>query len=156
MGTSPVALFFNRASPRGDRLLPVSWLRRRRAPFGGVMMKRTFVLGCSAMTLLLAVSCATQRPTRSYVQPNYVDKTMFSGEWYFRQTVTDVPATTVMSFVGESSPMEKVRWEIQEKFLVAYRTYELIPGSDPNVNQTNKGPNATQLAAGATPNRADG
>jgi hypothetical protein len=113
------------------------------------MMMR--ILGFAAVAALVA-GCVTERPTRSYVQPNYLEKDMFKGEWYLRQTVTDVPPTTAITFAGETFQMDKIRWEIQEKWLVGYRSYELIPGSDRHVDPANKGVSATRYA----PNEAEG
>jgi hypothetical protein len=116
-------------------------------------MTRRFILGCSVLAIV--AGCATERPTRSFVQPNYVDKSVFTGEWYMRATITDVPPTTSVSFAGESSQLEKIRWEIQEQFLVAYRSYELIPGSTQQADP-NKAPDATRTATGQTTGRSDG
>lgn len=66
-------------------------------------------------------------------QPNKVDKSIFTGDWYFRQTVIDVPATTGISFIGEQGETERIRWEIQENFLFAYRAYAFQPGGDGHV-----------------------
>ena len=70
------------------------------------MRSRVLSLGLCALAL---VACATERPTRSFVQPNYLSKDMFkSGEWYYRQTVADVPPTHSMLFAGYTFSMEKV------------------------------------------------
>jgi len=66
------------------------------------------------------------------VQPNVLDKRMLNGEWYFRSTVVDKQYNTDMVFIGVEGGLERVRWEITEKELVAYRSYERIPGSDPS------------------------
>ena len=103
------------------------------------------MVGFGALALAMAtLSCATERPTRSFVQPNYLAKEMFSGEWYYRQTVSDVPPTHSLLFAGYTFNMEKVRWEVQEKWLVAYRSYELIPGAARQADQDNKGVSATR------------
>lgn len=116
-----------------------------------MMLRRILGLGLVAL-VTAALGCATERPTRSYVQPNYLSKDVVSGEWYMRQTVTDVPATTSLTFQGEAFGLEKVRWEVQEKWLVAYRSYELIPGSTREADQANKGTSATRY----NPTEAEG
>src|ERR1043165_7603039 len=64
-------------------------------------------------------------------QPNLLPKAMFTDHaWYVRQTITDVPATSAFSFVGETGTMEIIRWEIQQDYLVGYRAYERVPGAD--------------------------
>jgi hypothetical protein len=45
------------------------------------------------------------------------------------QTVVDIPPTTYFTFIGETSMMERVRWELQENLLVAYRSYERLRGA---------------------------
>ncbi|MFZ9888501.1 MAG: hypothetical protein ACO3JL_13465, partial [Myxococcota bacterium] len=65
-------------------------------------------------------------------QPNKVEKSIFNdgGEWYFRQTIIDVPATSGISFIGEQGSTERVVWDIQESFLFAYRAYPFQEGGD--------------------------
>ncbi len=69
-------------------------------------------------------------------QPNRMPKSMFEGTWYIRSTVTEVPGTSGVSFIGNTGTMDKIRWEIQENNLIAYRAYEEIPGTDPQGQQT--------------------
>jgi hypothetical protein len=68
-------------------------------------------------------------------QPNKVHKAQFTdgGEWFFRQTVIDVPATSGVSFIGEQGTTERVVWDIQEQFLFAYRSYAFQEGGDGHV-----------------------
>jgi hypothetical protein len=68
-------------------------------------------------------------------QPNKVDKSVFTdgGEWFFRQTVIDMPATSGVSFIGEQGQTHRVVWEIEENFLFAYRSYPFMDGADGHV-----------------------
>jgi hypothetical protein len=78
-------------------------------------------------------SCAEERAPVSRVQPNALPKAMFvrkdadgayradSDAWYFRGTITDVPTTNSVAFVGAGSDMSRVRWKIEEQFLLAVR-----------------------------------
>jgi hypothetical protein len=66
------------------------------------------------------------------VAPNVVDKKIFDGEWYFRSTVVDKQFHTDMVFIGVEGGLERVRWEITESQLIAHRSYEKVPGSDPS------------------------
>jgi hypothetical protein len=102
-----------------------------RAPHGTEAAIRprpsTFVLLVTA--LLAALACAEERPPINQVQPNAMDKAMFEGtEWYALQTVIDTPAQTTAAFVGESSSLEKVVWDIQEGFLIARQKRQHISG----------------------------
>jgi hypothetical protein len=57
------------------------------------------------------------------------------SDWYFRQTFVEVPYGAARGFDGLVSDVEKVHWEVTEKHLVAYRTYEVVPGSDPDAGE---------------------
>ena len=59
-------------------------------------------------------------------QPNAIHKSQFEGLWYTRSTIIEADPES-SSIEGLSSGMEKVRWEIREELLVAYRSYEFIP-----------------------------
>lgn len=90
-------------------------------------MSRT-LLACALLGVLSG--CNEERPAISRVQANAMDKAAFDGDWYMVQTVIDVPYTTEFTFVGDQSEVEKLRWEIQEKFLVGYRAYERFEDSE--------------------------
>lgn len=70
-------------------------------------------------------------------QPNAVRKAdLLEGTWYIHEAVVDAPSTPgAPTFVGRGGRLEKVRWEIQEDLLVAYRSYEVVPGADPRVDR---------------------
>lgn len=70
-------------------------------------------------------------------QPNFIKKAdLLDGAWYIQETVVDTPKTPgAATVVGYSGKMEKIRWEIQEDMLVAYRSYEVVPGADPRVDR---------------------
>ena len=68
--------------------------------------------------------------------PNYTKKAdLLTGTWYIQESIIDVPKTSGAATVGDTSALEKIRWEIHEDLLVGYRTYEFIPGLDPNIDQ---------------------
>ena len=88
-------------------------------------------LALSALcSVTLLGACAQQVGDIDRTQPNKIEKTAFEGEWYFMQTVVDVNATAVSTFTGLQGPLERVRFDIREDFLVARRTYEDMVGSD--------------------------
>jgi hypothetical protein len=96
-------------------------------------MRQSRLLG-----ILLVAACASEGDI-DRTQPNKLPKSLFQGTWYVRQTVIDVPATSTASFVGEGGGLrwaaaEKVVWEIQEKYLIAWRAYEEVPGINPTVD----------------------
>ena len=85
----------------------------------------------AAIVACAAAAGCDQRPPVNRVQPNVVEKGVFAGEWYFQQTVVDSPFSAGFTFVGEQGSLERIRWEIQEEFLIARRTYDWVAGSEP-------------------------
>lgn len=85
---------------------------------------------------LLTASCAEERPAIDRVQPNVLEKSLFTGEWYYQRTVVDVPASNGFTFVGNTdhAGMSKVTFDIQEDYLYARRSTELIKGADDKEN----------------------
>jgi hypothetical protein len=102
---------------------------------------------CLAVTL---ASCAQDVGEIDRTQPNLLPKAMFRDHaWFVRQTVTDVPPTSEFSFVGETGTMEIINWEIQQQYLVGYRAYERVPGSDSDADHgQNSGGGAQAVAPG--------
>ncbi len=75
--------------------------------------------------------CGDPQAPVNRVQPYALEKSMFAGEWYMQQTVIDTPYSVGFTFVGEQGELERIRWEIQEDYLIARRSYEFIAGSEP-------------------------
>jgi hypothetical protein len=75
-------------------------------------------------------SCASERPARSFVQPNVLKKADLDGTYYYIQTVTEAPPTNGAMFIGQSSSLMKVKFDVQEEFLYARRAYEQIGNSE--------------------------
>ena len=94
-------------------------------------MRRSMWMGSFVVALVALFGCNTAQPTVNRVQPNVVEKKQLEGEWYYLQTVIDTPYSAGFTFVGEQGKLEKIKWEIQEDFLIARRGYEHIAGSEP-------------------------
>jgi hypothetical protein len=100
-------------------------------------MKR-FIASILSLGLLATLGCY-QIEDIDRTQPNKVLKSIFQDgeDWFFRQTIIDVPATAELgfwgTFIGEQGGNERVRFEIQENFLFAYRSYPFQPGGDGDV-----------------------
>ncbi|MCB9538027.1 MAG: zinc-dependent metalloprotease [Myxococcales bacterium] len=88
----------------------------------------------AAATVGLLAGCAEPVDDINTVQPHYVSKALFEGEWYYKQTITDVSPEVSVGFVGLEGSLEKIRWEIREDQLLAYRVHEAVPGLDQNDN----------------------
>ena len=97
--------------------------------------------------MVLASGCAQDVEDINRVQANALKKSDFDGVWYTRQTVTDVPAHVDYTFIGYSSSLEKIRWQVREDYLIAYRSYEMTPGRDPQAGGRDQG--KTYVAANA-------
>ncbi|MSP92311.1 MAG: hypothetical protein EXR79_10990 [Myxococcales bacterium] len=85
------------------------------------------------VSVLLGVAlaaCAEEREPIQRVQPNAIEKSRFNGTWYYGRTVTDMPASTGFTFVGNSSTVDKVVFDLQESMLYVRRATELIKAAD--------------------------
>ncbi|MBI2373680.1 MAG: zinc-dependent metalloprotease [Deltaproteobacteria bacterium] len=80
----------------------------------------------SLLALLLFAACAQDVGDVDRTQANRVKKSLFEGEWYHQKTTFDVPYSAGFSFTGETSELERVKWEVQEGYLIAYRSYDLV------------------------------
>src|ERR1044071_2356734 len=100
------------------------------------------VLMVSLAGLLLA-ACAGKGDV-SRVQTDSLDKGFFLNadgtprKFYYRQTVTGLPPTSGASFEGMMGDLQKVRFEVTEKYLIGYRAYDYAVGSQ---NPTTGGDN---------------
>ncbi|MCA9546819.1 MAG: hypothetical protein KC613_20580, partial [Myxococcales bacterium] len=79
---------------------------------------------------LWAAACSETVEDIDRTQGNLIRKADLEGEWYLLQTVVGVPPTSAFTFEGETSRMERIRWAIHEDYLVAYRSYPLVPGAE--------------------------
>ena len=77
----------------------------------------------------VAPGCGDLQPPVNQVQAGALEKSVFAGEWYFQQTVIDTPYSS-FTFVGNQGDMERIRWEVQENFLLGRRSYEYIANSE--------------------------
>ena len=95
-------------------------------------MQRGFklaILLTSIVTMLgLLPGCGDTVEDVNRVQPYYVTKSALEGEWHFRQTVVDRPPEFAYLFTGIEGALEKIRWEIRESQLFAYRVHPAVPG----------------------------
>ena len=93
---------------------------------------RSLLVLAALMAVVASPGCGDPRPPINQVQVGAIEKSIFAGEWYFQQTVIDSPYSAGFTFVGEQGRLERMRWEIQEDFLLARRTYEWIDGAEPD------------------------
>lgn len=83
---------------------------------------------------ILAAGCSGDKGDINLVQPGYVTKARLTeGSWYYRRTVVDKSeglGSYLAIGTGDLFTMERIRFEIQEKWLIAYRDYEFVTHSD--------------------------
>jgi uncharacterized protein DUF4953 len=110
------------------------------------------VLGLRAAALLGAVvsgtGCAQSVGDIDRTQPDLISKDHFDGQWFIRETVVDVPSTSPTSMVGDQGTIEEVVWDIQQDWLVGYRSYEQIPGLDGTAESALANPSQQPVRAG--------
>ena len=107
-------------------------------------------LGIGAIGLAVgwtSVGCATERDPINKVQADVFQKSFFVGtslsdtsddpEFYYRQTVVDVPyglsgGTWQDSFLFTPAAADttRIKWEVQENFLIARETFERFENAD--------------------------
>ncbi len=95
----------------------------------------------TAIAVTTLAACSGDKGDVNYVQPGFVRKSDLLGKsWYYRRTVIDTPEgnqdvgyATIGS--GDIYKLERVKFDIEENFLIAYRDYEYFPGSEGDAPQ---------------------
>ena len=124
------------------------------APTEDTMRKNrlTLTLWIAALALSVGVAgCFDRLPQVDRVQTHLIDKSLFEGEWWYMRTVIDADADAGFAVGGtgafrpwvgavadndlthNSGVMGRIRWSIDENFLYAYRSTELIVGSNTDI-----------------------
>jgi hypothetical protein len=105
-------------------------------------MKWTLRLGLAGVLAAAALGCAEERAPISRVQANALAKSFFVGadlespaddpEFYFRGTVVDVGYGDGNGFFTSANAQQvnRIKWQITEKTLLARLSYERIDGAD--------------------------
>ncbi|WP_053232071.1 hypothetical protein [Sandaracinus amylolyticus] len=104
-------------------------------------------LALLAALVAVAVSGCEPGPRIDRVQTNLIDKSVFEGEWWFTHTVVDLSdseswaigaagagapwpgATANFDIASQSGVVGRIRWVVDENFLFAYRSSEIVQGS---------------------------
>jgi len=104
------------------------------------LTKKALSLLIALIAVMMAVSCTTERSAVDKTDEFALDKRLFEGEFFFRQTIVDLPYTADYAFIGESSGGKIVKWKITENWLVAYSIWDKLSSIDTNeivdVNET--------------------
>ncbi len=102
---------------------------------------RIFGTLTALLAAVLIVACTTEREAVDKTDELALDKHLFDGEFFYRQTVVELPYTADYSFIGESNDGKIIRWKITKNWLIAYSIHDKI-----NIVDT-----AEQLAPNETP-----
>ena len=104
------------------------------------LTKKALSLLIALMAVMIAVSCTTERSAVDKTDELALDKRLFDGEFFLRQTIVDLPYTADYAFIGESSGGKVVKWKITENWLIAYNVWDKLTAVDTNeivdVNET--------------------
>ncbi len=118
---------------------------------------RTMRYGALLTTLLALglASCAEPGGLIDRTQSNLVDKSIFEGEWWYMRTVVDLAddAAWAIEQAGAGAPWPgamsnydlasrsgvagRIRWVIDQNYLYAYRTNEIVVGAALNTGDPN-------------------
>ncbi|MEO7094932.1 MAG: zinc-dependent metalloprotease, partial [Polyangiales bacterium] len=98
------------------------------------------LLGLGALSISASQGCNSERDPIVRVQPNALSKTFFVGEKYndasddpefrWRNYVVDGSVTQSLLGVGSWGHVDRVRWEIQENWIIARKAYSTANGAD--------------------------
>jgi hypothetical protein len=110
----------------------------RTRPFLCPLLRRIRARSAPALAVAIAVlgaGCAGPGDI-DRTQPDKIDKSIFvnpdgsARTFYYRKTTTGVPPTSAYAYEGTQGQMLKVRFDIQEQYLLGYRAYDYAPGSE--------------------------
>ena len=95
----------------------------------GFASARRFACMLLALPLLAGGGCV-QPEDIDRVQPNLIKKSDLVGEWYMLDTVVKAPYAGTRGFNGYQGSTDRGVFEVEERFLYFYRTYEFVQGVD--------------------------
>lgn len=87
-------------------------------------------LSAILVPMALMTGCFESAADINRVADNYLSRDYFDGEWYQRAVVVDKLYNQANSFVGWECDLDRVRFEVTEDQLLAYRSYDKAPGSE--------------------------
>jgi len=97
-------------------------------------MKKILVMLIAATAVLWVSSCTTEREAVDKSPQKALSRAMFSGEFFYRQTIFDLPYTADMVFIGQSNEGAIIKWKFTENWLIAYNIHD----KKENVNTDDK------------------
>ncbi len=101
---------------------------------------RSLATLCLAALSLGGMDCAQERAPINRVHENALPKSFFVGanytdtaddpEFYINNFVVDASADQSLMPVGTYDNVDRIRWEVQQEYLIARKSYEYVAGSD--------------------------
>ena len=86
----------------------------------------------AAALIAIGPACVPRSDDINLVQPGYVRKAIFQtdDEWYYRRTIVESETTNGFAIEGTGDwAVERIKFEIQEDVLLAYKADESLPGA---------------------------
>src|SRR3954469_18102557 len=92
-----------------------------------------------AAVLTLAATCVEPSPNADPLPPYLLDKAIFEdgAEWWLQRTVLSAPYVAGFTFVGDGDYPDRVKFKVEEEFLIAYRSTPVIVGDSPDTSGAN-------------------
>lgn len=72
---------------------------------------------------MVAAGCMTERAPIDTTNPLAVDKRLFEGEFFYKETIVDLPKSADYAFIGSTNDLRVIRWEITEDMLLGYNVH---------------------------------
>ncbi|MES2504456.1 MAG: zinc-dependent metalloprotease [Myxococcota bacterium] len=92
-------------------------------------MKMNLKIFLFTVSLLSLISCQGAKDVNR-VSGGYFDKSVLKGEWYFGASIVDKQYHNASSFIGAACASDRIRFELTENMLYAYRSYEKVAGTE--------------------------
>ncbi|MBI1947880.1 MAG: zinc-dependent metalloprotease [Deltaproteobacteria bacterium] len=98
-------------------------------------MRRSLLL----LVALAGCECVEPIANPDPLPPYLLQKATFEdgAEWWLQRTVIDVPYVAQFTFVGDGDYPDRVRFQVEEDFLIAVRTTPVIVGASPDTAGVN-------------------
>ncbi len=104
------------------------------------MKKRVLLVIFALVAGMIMASCTTERSALDKTSDLTLDKKLFEGEFFYRQTIVHLPYTSNFSFIGESSDGAILKWKITKNWLIAYNVHDkrevVNTEEEPVINET--------------------
>jgi hypothetical protein len=93
----------------------------------------------SLVLISFLAGCLQPDVNQDPLPPWAMDKAPFSdgSDWWMQRTVIRAPINAAFTYVGDGDLSDRIRWKVEEKYLIAYRPDPVIRGGDPDTSGAN-------------------